>query len=261
LKEAISRVAKNIHTLFLDDMKLTGGIIIVGSLIWEDHLDFEKNGENFIRRDWRSQNLIAEPVYTPVPIRYGRKSSTRKDTYSMIFDNASEFALGQGIILEFQEVINSFEDIERQSIALAIAEGIYKPANKRITCNWGSVGILINPKLNSDNFGKFEFISKKWSEIYQGYSDTFKASEYQCKEDAPPPIDQNGFLKIKWQDEMNKFDILLATPVIPDPKKSLTPKQIADKMIEKHYDTYFKNNIAHKITTSQDEKISENLPT
>lgn len=240
-------------------MKLKGGIVIVGSLIWEDHLDRKKR--DFIRRDWRNQNLITEPVYTPVPIRYGRISSTRNHTYSMIFDNASELALGQGLILGFKKVINSFEDIERQSIALAIAEGIYKSTNKRITSNWGSVGILINPKLNSDNFGKFEFISKKWSEIYQEYSDTFKASEYQYREDVPPTIDQNGFLKIKWQDEMNKFDILLATTVIPNPRKSITPKEIADKMIEKHYDTYFKNNIAHKITTSQDKEISEILPT
>lgn len=256
----ISKLAASNRTLYLDNMKLTGGIIIVGSLIWEDHLDFEKNGENFIRRDWRNQNLMLERHLTSVPIRYGRKSSSRKNTYSMIFDNANETNLGQGLILEFQQPINSFEDLERQAIALAIAEGIYKSTNKRITSSWGSVGLLINPKLKTNDFGKFEFISKKWSDQYQLYSKTFKANDYQSNADKQSPIDENGFLTIPWQDTMDKFDILLATPVIPDPKDTLTAKQIADKMIEKKYDTYFKSNVAHNIKTSQDKEIADNLP-
>ena len=246
-------------TLYLDNMKLIGGIIIVGSLIWEDHLDFEKNGENYIRRDWRNQNLKLQRHLTSVPIRYGRKSSSRKDTYSMIFDNAIKTNLGQGLILEFQQPINSFEDLERQAIALAIAEGIYKSTNKRITCSWGSVGLLINPKLKTNNIGKFEFISKKWSDHYQLYNKTFRANDYQTNAEIQSPIDQNGYLTISWQDTMDKFDILFATPVIPDPKETLTAKQIADKMIEKRFDTYFKNNLAHNIRTSQDKEIADYL--
>ncbi|HRO45942.1 hypothetical protein [Agriterribacter sp.] len=239
-------------------MKLIGGVIIIGSLIWEDHIELEKKGENFIRRDWRNQNLKAERTLVPVPIRYGRKSSTRKETYSMVFDNDHE--LGQGLILEFQQPISSFEDLEKQAIALAIAEGIYKSENRRIISTWGAVGLLINPQLKKNDFSKFEFISKKWRDIYHTYNKTFNAKEYKRAESLTPPIDEYGLLTIKWQDDMNKFDILLATPVIPDPKDPLTAKQIADKMIEKRYDTYFKSNIAHNIRTTQDKEIAENLP-
>ncbi len=234
---------------------LKGGVIIVGSLIWEDHLNYKKNGENYIRQHWRNQNLKLTRFITPVPIRYGRISPTREKTYSMIFTKGSEETLGQGLILEFKHSINSFEDLERQAIALAIAEGIYNNENKRISCKWGSVGLLINPSLKTTDFGKFEYLYKKWTNLYQNYGDDFIANDYQCDEDNEPPINQQGLLTIEWRQEMTIFDVLLATPVVPDPKKVLTPKQIATKMIEKKYDTYFKSNLAHNIKTSQDDQI------
>ena len=58
-------------------MKLKGGIIIIGSLFWEDHLDNEKTDN--IRKNWRQQYLNDSPKLTKVPIRYGRASQTRKD--------------------------------------------------------------------------------------------------------------------------------------------------------------------------------------
>ena len=50
----------------------------------------------------------------------------------MIFTKSSENFLGQGLLLEFNEAIKSFEELERQAIALAIAEGIYTKKNKRV---------------------------------------------------------------------------------------------------------------------------------
>lgn len=242
-------------------LNLKGGVIIIGSLIWEDHLDFEKEGENFIRRDWRNQNLMPNRKHVSVPIRYGKKSSTRKDTYTMIFTKGCENTLGNGLILEFQEKVETFEYIERQAIALAIAEGIYKKLNKRISTKWGSVGLLINPALKQKDIGKFEYISKKWAEIYSTFGKDFVAEDYKCNDDQNSPIDENGMLTINWQESMNEFDLLLATPVKPDPKTILTPKEIAEKMIEKRYDTYFKSNIANSIQTFQDNDILKLLPT
>ncbi len=256
----MTELAESILTTqtFLTDMKLKGGVIIIGSLIWEDHLK-EKN-QDFIRRDWKNQNLLTDRKLTPVPIRYGRKSSSRKDTYTMIFTKSNENSLGQGLIIEFRETINSFEDLEIQAIALAIAEGIYTSSNNRISSTWGSVGLLINPALKKSDFAKFEFLSKKWTDIYQSYYETFFAIDYKCNEDLEPPIDQNGILTINWQEAMNGFDLLIATLVIPDPKRQLTAQEIADKMREKEYFKYFKSNVLNKIKTTQDEQILELLP-
>ena len=235
-------------------MKLKGGVIIIGSLIWEDHL-INKEANNNIRKEWRKQNLIDKSTLTKVPIRYGRESQTRENTYTMIFSKSCEDNLGQGLILPFNQDIITFEGLERQAIALAIAEGIYKPDNLRLTSNWGSVGLLINPKLNLTDFASKELIQKKWTDIYHSYSDTFIADSYKTNNENSSPITQDGFLNIAWQTEMDAFDLLIATPVIPKPKSLLNAEDIAQRMIDKEYQTYFHNNKKHKIDTAFDDAI------
>jgi hypothetical protein len=238
-------------------MKLKGGVIIIGSLIWEDHLNINK-ADN-IRKEWRNQNLIDKPTPTKVPIRYGRESQTREGTFTMIFSKSCEDNLGQGLILPFNQDIITFEGLERQAVALAIAEGIYKAANLRLTSSWGSVGLLINPKLKEKDFASKEFIQKKWTDIYRSFSDTFIADSYKIKDENESPITQNGFLNITWQTEMDAFDLLIATPVIPNPKSLLNPNDIAQRMIDKKYQTYFQNNKEHKIATAVDNEIQNLL--
>ncbi|MBX2969787.1 MAG: hypothetical protein KF803_10495 [Cyclobacteriaceae bacterium] len=238
-------------------MKLKGGVIIIGSLIWEDHLD-NKKADN-IRKNWRNQNLIDKPILTKVPIRYGRESQTRKDTYTMIFSKSCEDNLGQGLILPFNQDVITFEGLERQAVALAIAEGIYKNDNLRLTSSWGSVGLLINPKLKETDFASKELIQKKWSDIYHSYSDTFIADSYKTNNEISSPITQDGFLNITWQTEMDAFDLLVATPVIPKPKALLNADDIAQRMIDKDYRTYFENNKMHNIATAADQAIKLKL--
>ncbi|HEY1045381.1 MAG TPA: hypothetical protein VGF79_03010 [Bacteroidia bacterium] len=238
-------------------MNLKGGVLIIGSLFWEDHLDNEKKDN--IRLDWRAQNLSKDLVLTEAPIRYARQSSTRKDTYTMIFSKSCENNLGQGLILPFNEKVTSFESIEKQAIALAIAEGIYKPDNKRLTSSWGSVGLLINPELNKVDFASYELIQMKWSNIYKDYSETFMSSRYKTNEETESSIAQTGLLNINWQKGMDDFDLLIGTPVIPKPKTFPTAKNISDKINETGYKKYFEENRKNKILTFQDSEIVDGL--
>ncbi|HEX7415235.1 MAG TPA: hypothetical protein VF411_14415 [Bacteroidia bacterium] len=239
-------------------MKLKGGVIIIGSLIWEDHLEDDKKDN--IRKNWRIQNLLEkQKIQTKVPIRYGRKSSTRFDTYSMVFSKTCETTLGQGLILPFNKDIITFEEIKRQAFALAYAEGIYKK-KESLTSKWGSVGLLINPQLINTDSATCELVKMKWKDIYSNYQATFLASNYRINDDEESVITQNGFLNISWQKEMDAFDILIATPVIPKPNQILTSEEIADKMIEKKYCTYFKQNRENNIKTYQDDEILNHLP-
>jgi hypothetical protein len=238
-------------------MKLKGGVIIIGSLIWEPHLN---NGDtDNIRKNWRKQNLLGKRTLTKVPIRYGRESQKRNKVYTMVFSKSCESTLGQGLILPFNDYITIFEGIERQAVALAIAEGIYKNDNLRLTSNWGSVGLLVNPNLKNKDFASYEFIRKKWSDIYKNYQDTFVANNYRTKNEQESVITQNGFLNICWQNEMSDFDLLIATPVIPKPKSFLTGVDIAKRMIEKDDHTYYLNNRKNKITTKDDNEIQFEL--
>ena len=122
-------------------MNLKGGVLIIGSLIWD---------KSAIRTKWRKLCLNEEgKINTPVKIRYGRRSTSREDTYSMIFSNHPSTEFGQGLILPFKEEIKNFRQIERQSFALANAEGIWKETDKpKIYAGWGTVGILFNPEID-----------------------------------------------------------------------------------------------------------------
>jgi hypothetical protein len=59
---------------------LSGGVLIIGSLIWD------RENENRIR--WRNDFLDqAGQIKVPAPIRYGRVSSGRCCTFSMVFSD------------------------------------------------------------------------------------------------------------------------------------------------------------------------------
>lgn len=254
----------------MEKIKLNGGVIIIGSLLWENHLEF--NGkEDSIRSMWRQQSLNMEDKKSVVlPIRYGRISSSRFKTYTMIFCNSVDNSKSKGFTVPFSETINSFEELYIQAIALAKAEGIYKTKNnKRITTSWGSVGILINPKLEKNQPSVFSYLLERWSDLYSNFQDTFNCSEYTIP-DVSPVINQNGFLQIGWTDEFDGFDVLLATPTIPMPKKVTSADEIVEAILKSAnhpdnikysdgYSEYFDRNLANDITTYQDGRIKEIL--
>jgi hypothetical protein len=247
----------------MEKIRLNGGVILIGSLFWEDHLQFNK-GEDFIRSDWRNQNLNMEHSKSvPLPIRYGRRSSSRFNTYTMIFCNSVNPSQSKGVFVPFNDSINSFEELYIQAIALAKAEGIYKNNNRRITSSWGSVGILINPQLEKIQPSISSYLHERWATLYSGYQDTFNSDEYAIPSVAPV-FNQNGFLQIEWVDALNDFDFLLATPTIPNPKKQITEEEIVSAIMrsknEKYpegYSNYFDCNRKSGIETLQDDVIVE----
>ncbi|NMB57284.1 hypothetical protein GYA19_05120 [Candidatus Beckwithbacteria bacterium] len=230
-------------------MKLTGGVIIIGSLIWDP--DLEK-GDN-LRKDWRDKYLLDKRTYTKLPIRYGKISQKRNKVYTMVFSKSCEKNLGQGLILQFKDYVTGFETIKRQAIALAIAEGIYKNDNLRLTSNWGSVGLLLNPKLRQNDIASYELIKEEWSKIYHSYRDTFVSESYKTIEESESVITSNGVLNITWQEEMNLFDLLIATPVVPKPKSIPNPHDIA-KTFQSDSEYFFQNQ-TNQIITSCDKEI------
>src|SRR5258705_2850708 len=61
---------------------LKGGVLIIGSLLWQDHLN--KLGDD-IRKTWRAEHLLMDnKIMVSVPIRYGRFSDKNK-IYTMVF--------------------------------------------------------------------------------------------------------------------------------------------------------------------------------
>ena len=61
-------------------MPLNGGILIVGSLLWDER-----------REGWRRSRLDMESAeLVTAPIRYGRQSETRGNTYTMVFSRGCD---------------------------------------------------------------------------------------------------------------------------------------------------------------------------
>lgn len=94
-----------------------------------------------------------------------------------------------------------------------------------------------------------------WQQLYQTYKYSFTQLNYNIHANDASIIDQNGFLQLPWTEQMNDFDFLLATPTVPDPNSILAASEIAKKMNETGYWSYFSNNIEHGIKTFQDEEI------
>jgi hypothetical protein len=229
------------------EMNFKGGVIIIGSLLWED-----KDG----RAEWRRDYLVPvdERLSIPLRIRYGRKSTTRECTYTMIFSNHPATGVGKGCILGFQKRIESFEELKEQALLLAKAEGIWKKEPRLFANEWGAVGLLLNPEVERKDKPNAEMIRSQWTETFRQYSRNFDHSQYRL-EDEGPVIDERGFLKIEWVAEMNDFHFLIGTPTVPDPKRPLNGKEIAQRMIVNEYRSYFDNNRAGNISTFQDVQI------
>lgn len=61
----------------LNEINLNGGVLIIGSLLWDD--------KKQTRKDWRKSFLkIDDKVKIPAPIRYGRISTSRCCTFTMV---------------------------------------------------------------------------------------------------------------------------------------------------------------------------------
>lgn len=229
------------------EMNFNGGVIIIGSLLWED------DGG---RGEWRRRYLKPVDERSSVPLRicYGRKSRTRECTYTMIFSNHDTTGVGQGCILKFLKSVDSFETIKEQALQLARAEHIWRREPALLANEWGAVGLLLNPEFERMDNANTEMIRSQWTETFHQYSRRFDHSQY-CIEDEDPVIDEGGFLKIEWVTEMNDFHFLIGAPTVPDPKRPLNEKEIAQRMIVNEYRTYFDSNLKHHISTFQDDQI------
>lgn len=242
--------------------KITGGVIILGSLFWEDENNClkgdEKKGKN--RREWREQNLKIEPSIISLPTKYGRSSSSRLCTYTMILSSTKLNSMGNGLVLPYNDDFISFNDFEKQVQELAKAEEIMKEKTK-YACSWGAVSLWINPLIKKDN----KLILKNhWKKIGIPKYGYIKAMDYEWTQSRLLNDDFTLGNKI----EINtNLDFLLCTFMQPKHKNLIqngnknlpNENEIANEMLTSGYQTYFCQNRANGIVTSEDNEIIKYL--
>lgn len=237
------------------DPELSIGVLIVGSLYWD---------ESPSRRSWRENRLdLSNVIRVSAPIRYGRESEkTRGGTYTMVFSpelvETNQFGLV--IAVPCKRFISSVEGLIDEAEKLWTAERNSDTSNGKISAEWGCVALLVNPRSNIP-----EPFLRGWEQQAAkepGYGRLSRANyEHEI-------VSVNGTLRIPWPQRTDNqpltFDLLLTTATdstIRDGRYA-APKEIANAWNNpkgRNYVSYFVNNRKNGITTFQDEEIASLL--
>jgi len=253
--------------MYKEKINLNGGVIIIGSLLWEDDL----NHGDKLRKTWRENSLeIENKILAKLPIRYGRYS--RSGIYTMVFSTNCERrkTLSTGYIIPFKKnPINSIDILIAEAREMSNAEGMngkFVGGNQKL---WSSMGII----LNNDKLEKKlkEFILKKWEENFINDGGSLDLKDYKIGREKQS-ISRKGELQINWPKALNskdtikidRLDFLLATSTKPKHKKSKLKKypnvyEIAESIQNDNTRDYFLNNFKHNIITFNDVKIINKL--
>lgn len=240
-------------------MNLKGGALLIGSLLWQDHLNLE--AKDNIRRKWRNKHLAQEEkVRVSVPIRYGRLSNS--NIYTMVLsNNCIKSKNGTAFIIPFKsKKIKNFPEIEEEAKAISIAEGMkgHFVSKERGTEDvWCALGILFNPR--NAHLKEKALINALWEKQIniRGSVDPRKFKRSNEK----PCINNKGGLKIPWptvvdprdQNELNELDFIICTAT--KATKYPLAKEIAKTVKKDNKRFYFIENFKNGINTFQDIQI------
>jgi len=235
------------------DFNLKGGVLIMGSLLWQDYL---KVAGDDIRKTWRAEHLSEDKkIIVNIPIRYGRFSNNY-NIYTMTFSKQlSKNKLGTGYFVPFRKPnITTKTELFDEATALSYAEGM----NGRFTLSWATLGIIFN-KDRIDKHLKAELTDFWKSKVTE--KNNFNNLQYKGRDRETPCIRKNGLINFSWfkpldnrQEELlNSFDFMIATVTLPTPYPTL--KKLSENVRADKSRFYFIENYKNGITTYQDIAI------
>jgi hypothetical protein len=226
---------------------LNAGILIIGSLLWD-----AQRG----RPAWRAARLdMASAKTVTTPIRYGRLSESRGNTYTMVFSRLCQ--AGQGKLLRCTRTISTPADLIAEAEALWKAE---QPGadSGRIASEWGCVALLVNPDRKVP-----EDLLKAWAERVAREPDYGNVSQTQ---EEGSLVSKEGLLRIDWPrfvEDGAPADVELLLVTANDPEISPSRPNYPDantiavawNAAPNRYAEYFWSNAENGICTFQDEEI------
>lgn len=231
--------------------KLKGGVLAIGSLLWDD---------SELRIRWRNEHLnIDEIKDVKITIRYGRISEKRNSIYTMTFSTECSLdeKIGNGKFIPFKNNPLDFSQLNIQCIELIKAEKKKEWEFNRYNWKWGTVAIMFNPKILVENNPKYNSGKSFLKEWKNKIGNGFNQNHYKVGNENPI-LDVNALLNFQWPNELDDYDFFIATSNKPELEKYPTSKEIAEKIIKNKND-YFSNNVKYNINTFQDKLIEENL--
>jgi hypothetical protein len=211
---------------------MRAGVLIVGSLLWDT-----KNG----RQEWREKRLaMHRQMRVKVPISYGRRSSTRGNTFTMTLVGDGG-PLGEAILVPCAVDPIDFLDLVTEAESLWKAEQPKAPPES-IAAQWGCVGVSFGAALHQSDW------SQRW------------AAHFATRACAVPPVTADGHVNISWpvvvgDGELDR-DLVLATATKAATERP-KPNEIADAWVHQQggYEQYFFENVRCGIRTPDDASI------
>jgi len=242
------------------------GVLIIGSLFWD--VDGEKKKH---RKDWQRERLdMTQRLLVRAPIRYGRKSSKRDNTFTMVFSQLcrTKSKLGQALVIPFKNQVSSANDLILEAKRLWSAEQSTpeeaKAASDALGASWGCVALLQNPKGQK--------LPREWRERWKTAVAQDKRLPYGRLKHASGEIsivNRGGVLKIRWPKPLTRgnlvpsLDAIIATATNPCIQNGRyhSPKMIARawKRAKEEHVQYFWKNREGKIWTFEDDAIKTYL--
>jgi len=233
------------------DWRLKGGVIIIGSLLWQDNL----YDNDRIRLDWREQHLdMDNKIYIKAPIRYGRKS--KDNIVTMVFSNRMRRKKGFCYVVPFKRTIHNIDELICEALALSCAEGM----NGNFVKNWGVLTYLFNDSLIDDS------VKKEIVKVFRIRKNiNFDIDDYKLDREKSC-VTKSLKLNIDWpipvieedKAKLNEFHFLLATATKPT-NPAIKIHDIAKMVKSDKKRRYFINNLINGIITSEDFEISKLL--
>ena len=232
------------------------GVITVGSLFWSEYHS---------RTQWRANRLREEEkIKVRLPIRYGRKSQTRSDTYTMVFSRLcfwKSHGLGSAYVFPSRSNIENGVQLITEAEFLWAAECKKSSRQNSISSSWGCVALLLNPDSKIP-----KQIKNHWTHRISQESN-YGNIKHSTREGEI--VSENGLLQFPWprgnDGKKIPFDILIATPTNPtltgDPPTYPRIREIArawNQNSREHVEYFWKNR-QNGIHTYQDKKIIDHL--
>jgi hypothetical protein len=229
-------------------MKLKGGVLIIGSLLWQD--DIKSKNRDGERRKYREENLRMDSSRdVSAPIKYGRFSTEEGEAYTMVYDfKLKEEKWGIAKAIEFNNESMAPNQVIAEGHKLSLIEGgktdDFIKGNKK---PWCIVSLLVNPSLDI----------KSRRELNDQWEGELKKNEIGfttfLNQKETFGLDQSGILAV-WPEECDNFNFLVTTSILPYVRKgvTLTTREIA---IHVQNRDYFFENIGRGIRTHQDVMI------
>lgn len=255
-------------------MNLRTGVLVVGSLDWESR----KYGDGCplepdYRLPWRERRLRAVDGFTwrvHVPIRYGRKSEKRGDTFTMVVSPERISNPGIGKAIRCVKDVAHPDDLFDEAIALWRAERKSNDGSG-VCASWGSVAIIVPPDfLEHDDNEERKALLDGWRErtaAERHYGNLSFSKEDRTAAGTDAIIDE-GRLQIPWPRQVSgeelPLDLLLLTATNAEigttQSEYPTPEELAAAWNARpEYAGYFHCNRLAGIETADDREIARHL--